>query len=125
MYVSINHIPVVKERAEDFENLFRKREGSVDTQPGFLSLDVLRPAPKMAMGKPFEENAEEPNEYQVVTRWVDEEAFRNWIRSDAFKKSHSRGSDPTIFAGRSYQTTHHVVDGASASTNEKHQHQSD
>jgi heme-degrading monooxygenase HmoA len=115
MYVSINHIPVVKERAEDFENLFRQREGAVDKQPGFLSLDVLRPAPKMAMGKPFEENAEEPNDYQVVTRWVSEEAFKNWIRSDAFKQSHSRGSDPTIFAGRSYQTTHQVVDGASAS----------
>ena len=112
MFISINHIPVTPGREADFEQLFRQRERSVQEQPGFISLDVLKPGAKMQMGKPIPDDS---NEYQVLTRWQSAEAFRNWISSDSFKKSHSRESDPAIFAGKSYLSTHETVEGAGSS----------
>ncbi|HEY9784822.1 MAG TPA: antibiotic biosynthesis monooxygenase [Candidatus Obscuribacterales bacterium] len=112
MFISINHIPVTPGREEDFESMFKSRERAVEDQPGFLSLDVLKPGQRMLMGSGKTEQVD--NEYQVLTRWEDEEAFRQWVHSDAFKKAHSRDFDPAIFAGRSYLTLHHAIDGASA-----------
>lgn len=112
MFISINHIPVTPGREEDFEAMFRARERAVEDQPGFLSLDVLKPGMKMLMGSGQMEKVD--NEYQVLTRWETEDAFRQWIHSDAFKKAHARSHDPSIFAGKSYLTLHHAVEGASA-----------
>ncbi len=111
MFISINHIPVRRGREEDFERMFRERERAVEDQPGFLSLDVLRPGTRMLMGgKP-----EQPdNEYQVLTRWESEEAFKAWVHSDAFKRAHSREFDATIFDGKSYLTLHAAIEGVSA-----------
>src|SRR5262249_230306 len=111
MFVSINHIPVKQGREEDFEKMFRERERAVEDQPGFLSLDVLRPGMKMLMGGPPERV---DNEYQVLTRWEDEKSFRGWIHRDAFKRAHSREFDSTIFDGRSYLTLHETIEGVSA-----------
>ena len=111
MFVSINHIPVKPGREEDFEKMFRERERAVEDQPGFLSLDVLKPGTRMLMGGPPERV---DNEYQVLTRWENEEAFRGWFHSDAFKRAHSREFDSTIFDGRSYLTLHETIEGVSA-----------
>ena len=110
MFVSINHIFVAKGREADFEELFRNRERNVQDQPGFISLDVLKPGTKMSMGTRIPDDT---NEYQVLTRWESASAFSNWVQSDSFKKSHSRESDPTMFSGKSFLTTHETVDGAS------------
>jgi heme-degrading monooxygenase HmoA len=111
MFISINHIPVAEGREEDFERMFKERERAVETMDGFLSIDVLKPGMKMLMGgAPEKVN----NEYQVLTRWRDEAAFHGWVKSEAFKKAHSREVDATIFNGRSYLTLHKAVDGASA-----------
>ena len=111
MFISINHIPVKKGREEDFERMFKERERAVEDQPGFLSLDVLKPGMRMLMGGKPEQT---DNEYQVLTRWESEEAFRGWVHSDAFKKAHSREFDATIFDGKSYLTMHHAIEGVSA-----------
>ena len=111
MFVSINHIPVKQGREEDFEKMFRERERAVEDQPGFLSLDVLKPGMKMLMGGAPERV---DNEYQVLTRWADEKSFRGWIHSDAFKRAHSREFDSTIFDGTSYLTLHETIEGVSA-----------
>lgn len=111
MYISINHIPVKAGREADFEKIFRERDRSVEQQPGFHSLDVLKPGSRMVMG-----SAPEPcaNEYQVLTRWENEAAFKAWVHSDAFKKAHSREIDTSVFDGKSYLTLHEAVEGASA-----------
>jgi len=112
MFISINHIPVKKGREADFEKRFRERDRSVEEQPGFVSIDVLKPGLRAVRG-----GAPEPldnNEYQVLTRWESEEAFRGWVRSDAFKQSHSREIDKTMFEGQSYLTYHETIDGAGA-----------
>jgi len=111
MFISINHIPVAPGREADFERIFRERERVVEDQPGFLSIDVLRPGTRMAVGvKAVRKN----NEYQVLTRWRSREDFHNWVHSDAFKRAHSREVDATIFDGKSYLTFHQTVEGASA-----------
>lgn len=111
MFISINHIPVKAGREKDFEQMFREREKAVENEPGFVSMDVLTPGKKQMMGGPPEAAG---NEYQVLTRWESEADFRNWLKSDAFKKAHSREVDSTIFDGRSYLTLHPAVEGAGA-----------
>ena len=112
MFVSINHIPVKAGREEDFERMFRERQRAVEDQPGFVSLDVLKPGVRMLMGGAPESV---DNEYQVLTRWESEAAFKGWIHSEAFKLAHAKDIDATIFDGRSYLTMHQTVVGASAS----------
>lgn len=111
MFISINHIPVKAGREEDFERMFKERDRSVEKEPGFVSLDILKPGFRSLHG-----GAPEPlgNEYQVMTRWENEEAFRNWTKSEAFKRSHSRPVDTTVFDGKSYLTLHGTIDGAGA-----------
>lgn len=113
MFISINHIPVAHGREGDFEKLFQSRERAVEDQPGFISLDVLKPGRVMSMGEGARPE-DTSNEYQVLTRWQDEASFKNWVASDAFKGSHSKEVDKTIFAASSYMTLHHVVEGTSA-----------
>lgn len=112
MFISINHIPIKQGREADFEKLFRDRERAVEDQPGFHSLDLLKPGMKMLMGGKPEQTV---NEYQVLTRWESEESFRGWIHSDAFKRAHSREVDATIFDGKSYLTLHETAEGVSVS----------
>ncbi len=113
MFISINHIPIKKGRETDFERMFQERERAVEDQPGFHSLDLLKPGMRMLMGGKPEQT---DNEYQVLTRWDSEESFKGWVHSDAFKRAHSREFDATIFDGKSYLTLHHAVDGVSVET---------
>ncbi|MBX9686649.1 MAG: antibiotic biosynthesis monooxygenase [Candidatus Obscuribacterales bacterium] len=112
MFISINHIPVKQGREADFEKMFLERDRSVENQPGFLSLDILKPGQKSFPGGKPEPIGD--NEYQVLTRWENQAAFRTWVQSDAFKKSHSREVDHSIFEGRSYLTYHESLEGAGA-----------
>ena len=111
MFVSINHIPVAEGREADFEALWHDRDGSVEQQPGFISLDILKPGMKMTHGGPPEK---QDNFYHVTTRWESEEAFRAWLTSDSFKRAHDRKVDRTIYAGQAFVTTHAIIEGAGA-----------
>ena len=111
MFVSINHIPVKAGREDDFEKMFKERERVVEKQQGFISLDILKPGRKSFPGQKPEPNG---NEYQVLTRWQSEQAFRSWVGSEDFKKSHSREVDRTVFDGKSYLTYHETIEGAGA-----------
>ncbi|MCB9469455.1 MAG: antibiotic biosynthesis monooxygenase [Candidatus Obscuribacterales bacterium] len=111
MFISVNNIPVKKGREADFEKMFIERDRVVEKQEGFVSLDILKPGKKRIMGGAAEDL---PHEYQVMTRWESEEAFRKWVGSEDFKKSHSREIDKTVFDGQSYLTLYHSVEGAGA-----------
>ena len=58
MYIVTNRVPVASPWREQFEERFRTRAGQIDQQPGFVRLQVLRPA-----------DAESP--YVVLTAWRD------------------------------------------------------
>src|SRR4051812_1549241 len=64
MFIVMNRIPVAEGREQDFERSFMNRDRAVNQMPGFIDMQVLRPA--------------EGRTYVVLTRWQTREAFQNW-----------------------------------------------
>jgi heme oxygenase (mycobilin-producing) len=85
MIIVMNRIPVSEGREADFEKTFTERDRAVDLMPGFLDLQVLRPA--------------EGRTYVVMTRWKSREAFEQWTQSEAFVSAH-RKQTPGLAEGR-------------------------
>lgn len=98
MITAMNRIFVNPEYTQQFEENFRNRAGLVDSMPGFLGNQVLRPV-----------NDGDP--YIVLTFWNSREDFEGWISSDAFKQGHARsGSLPReAFSGPSKVEIHEVI----------------
>jgi heme-degrading monooxygenase HmoA len=78
MIVVMNRIAVAEGRELDFEKTFTGRDRAVDQMPGFLDLQVLRPA--------------EGRTYVVMTRWKSRDAFEQWTHSEAFISAHRKQS---------------------------------
>jgi heme-degrading monooxygenase HmoA len=85
MIVVMNRIPVAEGRERDFEKSFTDRERAVNQMPGFIDMQVLRPA--------------EGRTYVVLTRWETREAFQNWTQSQAFVTAH-RQQSPSLAESR-------------------------
>jgi heme-degrading monooxygenase HmoA len=73
--VKINAIEVPEDAGPELEKRFAARAGTVDTAPGFLGFELLRPV----SGE---------NRYFVYTKWETEEDFQNWANGPA-KAAHS------------------------------------
>jgi heme-degrading monooxygenase HmoA len=78
MIVVMNRIAIAEGRELDFEKTFTERDRAVDRMPGFMDLQVLRPA--------------EGRTYVVLTRWKSREAFEQWTHSEAFISAHRKQS---------------------------------
>ncbi|HYE65922.1 MAG TPA: antibiotic biosynthesis monooxygenase [Pyrinomonadaceae bacterium] len=78
MIVVMNRIPVAEGREQDFEHTFVGRDRAVDQMPGFIDLQVLRPA--------------EGRTYVVMTRWKSRQDFQQWTESQAFIAAHRKQS---------------------------------
>lgn len=63
--VKINAIEVPAGAGEELERRFAARRRAVESAPGFLGFELLRPV----AGE---------NRYFVYTKWVDEAAYQNW-----------------------------------------------
>jgi heme oxygenase (mycobilin-producing) len=102
MITVANRIHVAAEYAEQFEARFRDRAGLVDTMPGFVSNQVLRPA-----------NPGDP--YVVLTWWESREAFLAWTSSEEFRQGHARsGTLPKeAFTGPNKLEVHEVLQDSS------------
>jgi heme-degrading monooxygenase HmoA len=80
MLVVMVRIPVgSQEEGERLEERFRNRAGLVDSQPGFVSFELLK-------GE---------HEYISVTRWQSREDLDRWMRSEANAEAHGRTPSPT------------------------------
>lgn len=77
MYVAISEISVTLEGAGPLVTAFRRRLGVVDAWPGFLGLEVL-------------EDRRHPGRYLMISRWESQERFREYMRSEDHRHSHSR-----------------------------------
>ena len=77
-FVAINYIDCNAGYAERFEELFASRAHAIDTMPGFVDMQVLRPA-------------KNGDAYLIVSFWEDESAFKAWTSSPAFIEGHKRG----------------------------------
>lgn len=98
MITVANRIFVAPEYAAAFEERFRGRAGLVDTMPGFILNQVLRPV-----------NPGDP--YIVLTLWETRAHFEAWVRSDEFRQGHARsGTLPAeAFSGPNKLEVHEVL----------------
>ena len=79
--VRINAISVPEGRGAELEQRFAARAGQVEQMPGFEEFQLLRPT----AGE---------TRYFVYTRWETEEAFENWVSSQAFGQGHAKAEAP-------------------------------
>lgn len=105
MYSVINHIPVKPEHHEAFEARFQASLVHMEGVPGFVRVDVWRPAPAGPPG------GEPPVTFMVQTVWESPEAFRGWIGSDSFKASHKDPMPEAWRAGKAHMTAHTLAFG--------------
>ena len=96
MFIVANRIPVASDWENEFEERFRKRAGEIESQPGFVQMQIL---------KPLSEDAP----YIVQTTWKNEAAFQNWIKSEDFKVAHQNPMPKEAFTGKPSMERHEVV----------------
>lgn len=80
MYIAMNHFRVDQDKGEEFEGNWRERETYLKDVPGFQTFHLLR--------GPIEGSA---RLYASHSVWQDEESFKNWVGSEAFRKAHAQG----------------------------------
>lgn len=76
-FVAINYISCKDVYKPRFEELFTTRKGAIDMMPGFQFMEVLKP--------------KDGSEYLIISHWENEDAFRQWTKSEAFLEGHKRG----------------------------------
>ena len=74
--IKINAITVPEGSGDELAKQFAARAGAVDGQEGFEGFELLRPT-------------DDRNQWLVVTRWRDEEAFQAWVSSPSFAHGHA------------------------------------
>ncbi|MCP4876173.1 MAG: antibiotic biosynthesis monooxygenase [Gammaproteobacteria bacterium] len=83
-YVVANRVFVKPDYCLEFEQRFKNRAGQINQQPGFVLMEVLKPQ-------------SENTPYVVLTHWVNEQAFQNWIGSEDFKLAHKNPMSKDAF----------------------------
>lgn len=96
MYVVSNRVPVAADWREEFERRFRERAGQIEQQPGFVRMEIHRPA-------------DDHSPYIVQTVWRDEASFQAWVGSDDFKAAHANPLPKEAFDGDSRMERHEVI----------------
>ncbi len=77
MFVVCNRIAIHPNHVEAFEERFRTRAGLVDTMPGFVAFQLLRPL-------------KSSDSYMVMVTWESKADYQAWMKSQAFKDGHAR-----------------------------------
>jgi len=85
-YVVINAITVPAGQSDELARRFASRAGMVEQSDGFEQFDLLRPA-------------DGRDQWLVITRWRDEEAFQAWMTSASFGQAHGGGATAGATAG--------------------------
>ena len=99
----INHIPVKPEHGPAFEAAFRANLRHMDGVDGFVGVDIWRPSPTAKPGT-YPANA-----YMIQTRWRDEAAFRAWVGSASFRKSHANPMPDAWRDGEAFMSQHELA----------------
>jgi heme-degrading monooxygenase HmoA len=104
MFVAMNRFKVKKDRAGDFEAMWRNRDSYLKEMPGFTSFHLLK-------------GAEEEDHilYASHTIWETREHFDAWTHSDAFRKAHARAGseneEPATIGPPRFEGFESVVEG--------------
>jgi len=75
MIVALSRFTIANDMSSEVREAFRKRPHLVDGAPGFLGMEVMSPVGETA-------------EIWLVTRWFDEQSYRNWHRGHDYHESH-------------------------------------
>lgn len=75
MIIALSRFTIANDMADEVRTAFRQRPHLVDDAPGFLGMEVMNPMDK-------------PEEIWLVTRWQDEQSYRNWHRGHHYQASH-------------------------------------
>jgi heme-degrading monooxygenase HmoA len=78
--VRINAITVREGSGDELARRFALRSGAVDGAPGFEGFELLRPT-------------DQRDQWLVLTRWRDEDAFQAWVASPAFAHGHRSAAE--------------------------------
>ncbi len=90
MYLAMNRFAVRPENAAAFEALWLGRDSYLKDMPGFVEFHMLK-GPDRGDGTIL---------YASHTVWENEETFRAWTRSEAFRKAHAKaGSTAKLHEG--------------------------
>lgn len=88
-YIAMNRFRVAPGREEEFEEVWRSREGRLKDLPGFVEFRML----KGPQGEEF-------TLYASHTIWESQEAFVAWTKSEAFRQAHKNaGNTRDIYLG--------------------------
>jgi heme-degrading monooxygenase HmoA len=74
VFIAMNVVEAKEGRVEDFERAFLERESWLNQAEGFVGFELLR--------------RDRNREYIVLTKWASHDAFKAWVGSDLFKRSH-------------------------------------
>ncbi len=96
MYVVTNRVFVHPDWHSEFETRFQQRSGQIDKQPGFKSMQILKP-----------QSDDFP--YIVYTEWDDEAAFNSWVGSDDFKLAHQNPMPEQAFTKKGALEKHTII----------------
>ena len=77
VHVVVSELAIAPEGADHLETAFQDRLGEVDGFPGFIHLEVWK-------------DGRRPGRYLMVTWWNSPDAFHQYLRSDAHRRSHAR-----------------------------------
>ncbi len=89
MYIAMNRFRIHAGREADFEKVWTERDSYLDDVQGFREFHLLRG-----------ETDDGITRYVSHSLWDSETAFRNWTRSESFRRSHGQaGSSEGTVAG--------------------------
>lgn len=81
MFMAENCLKLKKGSSESIIDRFQKRQG-IETINGFKDMMVT-----------VTNKTEDYDEVKILTIWEDEDAFKNWLKSDVFKEAHQNVKD--------------------------------
>lgn len=104
MYIAMNRFKVKLGSEEDFENVWKNRDSSLNDVPGFKQFMLLRGPAKEDDGYCL---------FSSHTVWESEDAFIGWTKSQNFKDAHrNAGDSKTVYVGHPEFEGFAVVEGA-------------
>ncbi len=83
MFIAMNRFRIAKGRESDFEELWRKRDSSLDEVPGFREFHLLKGP-----------SDDEATLYASHTVWECRADFDAWTESESFRKAHANARAP-------------------------------
>ena len=82
MYIAMNRFKILKGKESVFEEIWRTRDSHLDDVDGFIKFNLIK--------------GEESDNFIIYvshSTWKSEDHFRNWTKSESFRKAHKNTGD--------------------------------